>query len=162
MCFSGNLHAGRSLFDVAMELVEKGWELQRNGEKVTQATLGYKTAKGIPSKYRSSVPMDMLQEAIGHNKLARPHPEVSPVRPSPRARTRCDVSVSAEDLGVLSQEMPQLLFDARRSEDMLQGLLSQENREHARDSILAADKIANLEAMLEQERATSTSTSPRR
>ena len=58
-------HKGRSLYELAQDLVDKGTRLTREGEGISQKTLGYKEKSGIPSSHRDKVPMKMLVAAIG-------------------------------------------------------------------------------------------------
>ena len=92
-------HKGRSLYELAQDLVDKGTRLTREGEGISQKTLGYKEKSGIPSSHRDKVPMKMLVAAIGQatrSKGSRDHPVASPQRKPPPMRAPAEESAGVE------------------------------------------------------------------
>jgi len=50
---------GSSLYDCAMDLVERGKALKRGGDPCTKKSIGYTTSHGIPGGHRDKVPWNV-------------------------------------------------------------------------------------------------------
>ena len=55
---------GSSLYDCAMDLVERGKALKRGGDPCTKKSIGYTTSHGIPGGHRDKVPWKTIERLI--------------------------------------------------------------------------------------------------